>query len=118
LLLDDSDRERLFTRLKAGAAAGAISVEELERRVEVVARARTREEAVAAIADLPPEPVGPGDTASKPAAAGRRRGHGHADRPGPDWRATSERFRDPRSGQVMRVWEDPAGQRHYVPEQG
>jgi Domain of unknown function (DUF1707) len=117
VLLDDADRERLFTRLKAGAAAGAISVEELERRVEVVARARTREEAVAAVADLPPELVEHGDSVSRP-AAGRRHGHGHADRPGPDWRATSERFRDPRSGQVMRVWEDPAGQRHYVPEQG
>jgi hypothetical protein len=118
LLLDDSDRERLFTRLKANAAAGAISVEELERRVEVVARARTREEAVAAVADLPPERSEHDDAAKRPAAAGWRRGHGHADRPGPDWRATSERFRDPRSGQVMRVWEDPAGQRHYVPEKG
>ena len=117
MLLNDSDREQLFTRLKAGAAAGAITVEELERRVEVVARARTREEAVAAVADLPPELGEHGDAASR-TATGRRRGHGHADRPGPDWRATSERFRDPRSGQVMRVWEDPAGQRHYVPEQG
>ncbi|HEY2006160.1 MAG TPA: DUF1707 domain-containing protein [Solirubrobacteraceae bacterium] len=116
MLLDDSDREQLFTRLKASAAAGALSVEELERRVEVVARARTREEAVAAVADLPPELGEHGDAASRP-SVGRRRGHGHADRPGPDWRATSERFRDPRSGQVMRVWEDPAGQRHYVPEQ-
>ncbi|MDQ6834624.1 MAG: hypothetical protein M3016_00370 [Actinomycetota bacterium] len=30
--------------------------------------------------------------------------------------ATVERFRDPRSGRVMRVWEDAAGTRHYVPD--
>ncbi len=51
-----------------------------------------------------------------PARARGRRGHGHSDQPGPGWRATAERFRDPRSGQIMRVWEDADGQRHYVPD--
>ncbi len=32
------------------------------------------------------------------------------------WQPTAERFRDPRSGEVMRVWQDSAGGRHYVPE--
>ncbi|MGA9858292.1 MAG: hypothetical protein WBQ18_10555, partial [Solirubrobacteraceae bacterium] len=56
---------------------------------------------------------------AEPAAAEQRRprwgrGHGDADAPQPDWRATDERFRDPRSGRVMRVWEDAGGGRHYV----
>jgi hypothetical protein len=37
--------------------------------------------------------------------------------PGPGWVPTSERFRDPTTGAVMRVWLDPADQsRHYVPD--
>ncbi|MGH9066940.1 MAG: hypothetical protein ACRD0J_05570, partial [Acidimicrobiales bacterium] len=34
------------------------------------------------------------------------------------WQPTSEVFRDPASGQVMRVWVDPADNdaRHYLPE--
>ena len=32
----------------------------------------------------------------------------------PDWRPTAERFRDPRTNRVMRVWEDAGGARHYV----
>jgi hypothetical protein len=32
------------------------------------------------------------------------------------WRPTNERFRDPKTNRVMRVWEDPAGTRHYVPD--
>jgi hypothetical protein len=109
VLLDDRDREKLFERLSRHAAAGRLDVAELERRVEAVAGARTREEAAAVLSDLPPLP----DDAP-PAGARRRRGHGHADTPQPDWRPTNERFRDPRTDRVMRVWEDAGGQRHYV----
>jgi hypothetical protein len=121
VLLSDADREGLFARLKANATAGTISMEELERRVDVVARAQTRAEAGAAVDDLPPalpDLAGGITEASGPGRARGGRGHAHADLPGRDWRATSERFRDPRSGQVMRVWEDPLGQRHYVPDDG
>jgi DUF1707 SHOCT-like domain len=111
MLLSDSDRDELFERLNRHAAAGTLTLEELERRVELVARAQTREEVVAATGDLPPLP---GDQA--PERARWRRGHGDADRPHADWRPTSERFRDPRSNRVMRVWEDAAGARHYVPD--
>jgi hypothetical protein len=46
-----------------------------------------------------------------------RRGHGHADQPAAGWIPTDERFRDPTSRAVMRVWIDPADQsRHYIPE--
>jgi uncharacterized protein DUF1707 len=109
VLLDDDDRERLFERLSRHAAAGRLDFAELERRVEAVAAARTREQAAAALADLPPLPGDP-----LPARAHRRRGHGHADAAEADWRPTNERFRDPRTNRVMRVWEDPAGRRHYV----
>jgi Domain of unknown function (DUF1707) len=112
--LGDADREQLFQRLSRHAAEGHLDVAELERRVGVVAAAATREEAAVAFADLPPlagEPSGP--------AGGRPRwgrGHGDADAPGPGWRPTSERFRDPGTNRIMRVWEDAGGVRHYVPD--
>jgi hypothetical protein len=111
MLLSDADREQLFERLKRHAAAGTLTVDELERRVELVAGARTREEAVAATSDLPPLPGDP-----RPARARWGRGHGDAERPRAEWNPTSERFRDPRTNRVMRVWEDAAGARHYVPD--
>jgi hypothetical protein len=109
--LSDSDRELLFEKLNRHAAAGRFDLDELERRVEAIAVAQTREQASAVMADLP---ALPGDPA--PARASWRRGHGDADAPGVDWRPTDERFRDPRSNRVMRVWEDAAGARHYVPD--
>jgi hypothetical protein len=46
-----------------------------------------------------------------------RAGHGESSAPGPGWVATGERFRDPTSGRVMRVWVDAvSGARHYVPD--
>ncbi len=111
MLLSDSDREQLFERLKRHAAAGAITLDELERRVEAIAGAQTREQAAAVTADLPPLPGDP-----PPARARWRRGHGDADAPRADWRPTGERFRDPRTNRVMRVWEDARGGRHYVPD--
>jgi hypothetical protein len=110
--LGDADREQLFERLSRHAAEGHLDVQELERRVGVVAAAKTREEAADAFADLPAlagEPSAP--------AGGRPRwgrGHGDADAPRAGWRPTTERFRDPRTNRVMRVWEDGAGNRHYV----
>ena len=36
---------------------------------------------------------------------------------GAGWLATRERFRDPGTQRIMRVWVDPAsGERHYVPD--
>lgn len=110
--LGDADREQLFARLSRYAAEGHIDLEELERRVGIVAAATTREEAAPALADLPAlagDPAAPGNVRPR-----WGRGHGDADAPGADWRPTSERFRDPRTNRVMRVWEDAAGNRHYV----
>lgn len=54
--------------------------------------------------------------ASKPAPERGRR-HGQAPASGTGWVRTSERFRDPTTGKIMRVWIDPEDQsRHYVPE--
>ncbi len=108
--LSDQEREALFEQLSRHAAAGRLDVAELERRVAAVAHAQTREEAAAVLADLPPL------TASAPPAGRprRRRGHGEVDTVQPDWSPTAERFRDPRTGLVMRVWVDTGGGRHYV----
>jgi hypothetical protein len=110
--LGDRDREQLFDRLSRHAAEGRLDLDELERRVAVVSAATTREEAAAVLADLPPLA---GESPAPSRARPRRgRGHGDADSPRADWRPTAERFRDPRTNRVMRVWEDPAGARHYV----
>jgi hypothetical protein len=112
--LGDDDREQLFDRLSRHAAAGHLDTDELERRVAVVAGASTHEEAAPAFADLPPLPGDPpAQTSGRPRWG---RGHGDADAPGAGWRPTSERFRDPRTNRIMRVWEDAGGVRHYVPD--
>ncbi len=114
MLLSDADREPFYEALKRHAAEGRIDVAELERRVTLVALADTHEGAAEALAGLPP--LAP----SIPAAPSRRprwgRGHGEAERPQPDWHPTGERFRDPRTQAVLRVWVDAAGARHYVAE--
>lgn len=44
------------------------------------------------------------------------RRHGEAPGPEPGWTPTAEVFRDPGSERLMRVWTDPSGGRHYLPE--
>ena len=114
MLLSDSDREALYAALKRHHAEGRIDVAELERRVTLVAQADTHEVAAEALAGLPR--LAP----SVPAPQSRRprwgRGHGEAEKPQPDWHPTGERFRDPRTQAVLRVWVDAAGARHYVAE--
>jgi len=112
--LGDAEREQLYDRLTRHAAAGRLDVEELERRVALVAAAQTREQAAVALADLPPLAADPPPGASSRPSWGR--GHGDADAPRADWRPTAERFRDPKTNRVMRVWEDAGGGRHYVAE--
>ena len=117
-LVSDADRERLIALLREHYAAGLFGLDELDRRVGTVLGAQFLDEAAAAVADLPA--IAPGTVAAgsaPPRRARRRRGHGHADQPAAGWVPTSERFRDPSTSMVMRVWVDPADQsRHYVPE--
>jgi hypothetical protein len=118
LSFSDADREQLFARLSAHAAADHIDLDELERRIARVTEARTRDAALAVIADLPALPAegSGGGSGAVPGRARWGRGHGEAQAPHGDWRPTAERFRDPRTGQIMRVWLDASSARHYVPE--
>ena len=113
MLLSDADRELLYETLKRHAAEGRLSVEELERRVAAVAMAEDRETAATVVADLPPLPGESQPPSGRPRWG---RGHGDADSPAADWQPTGERFRDPRTNGVMRVWVDSGGGRHYVPD--
>ena len=124
-LASDADRERLVALLREHYAVGLFGLDELDRRVGVVLSAQYLDEAAAAVADLPgPAGTGTAGTAiAGPRGAGpprrprRRRGHAHADQPAAGWIPTNERFRDPSTSTVVRVWVDPADQsRHYVPE--
>jgi len=129
-LIGDADRDRITGLLREHYAAGRISLDELRRRAGVVLRAAYADEAAAALADLPPVAAaagtgtaGPGGSrgsgGSTPGSRGwRGRGrHAQTAEPQPGWVPTPERFRDPSSGTIMRVWTDPAdGSRHYVPD--
>jgi hypothetical protein len=118
-LLGDSERDQLVSVLREHYAAGRLSLDELRRRAELVYASAYLDEAQAALGELP---AIAGAVAAPPGSAPRqgwprRRGHAHADRPETGWTRTEERFRDPSSGQIMRVWIDPAdGARHYVPD--
>jgi hypothetical protein len=112
--LTDAEREPLYTRLSDYAARGHIDLPELERRVAVVANAETQVQAADAFAGLPPLAT---SADPEPRQAPWFGSHGDAAAPGPGWKPTGERFRDPRTKRVMRVWEDLSGQRHYVPDE-
>ncbi len=117
-LVGEADRERLVARLREHYAQGELELDDLSHRVGIVLAARHADEAAAAVADLPPL-TGPAAAGSGPAARPRRRGHAQAATPGTGWVPTDERFRDPTSQAIMRVWIDPADEsRHYVPESG
>ena len=119
-LITEAERERLVARLREHYARGELELDDLSRRVEVVLAATYLEQAAAAVADLP-QLDGPaaGPAAPGPARRPRRRGHAQAARPGAGWVRTSERFRDPTSGVIMRVWVDPSTDpetRRYLPD--
>jgi hypothetical protein len=123
-LAADADRERLVALLREHYAVGLFGLDELDRRVGLVLSAQYLDEMAAAVADLPGAPAsglpasgGPASGGPAPRPARRRRGHAHADQPAAGWIPTSERFRDPSTRTIMRVWIDPADHsRHYVPE--
>jgi DNA-binding CsgD family transcriptional regulator len=111
----DADRERLVALLREHYAAGRLDLDDLRHRVGAVLAAANAGQAMVALADLPPTGV-PGMP-----GAGRRRGsrgrHAQTSEPEPGWMPTAERFRDPSSGVIMRVWIDPSDEsRHYVPD--
>jgi len=110
----EADRERLLALLREHFAQGELDSAEFDRRVGLVLTATYLDEAAAAVTDL--KPTGPSTAAPDPVR--RRRGHAQAATPAAGWIPTDERFRDPTTRAVMRVWIDPADQsRHYVPDQ-
>ena len=121
-LLGDTERDRLVAVLREHYAAGRLSMDELRRRAEIVFAAAYLNEAEGALAELPAiaaegtgarRDAGRGPRRSRP----RRGGHAESASPAPGWVRTTERFRDPSSGVIMRVWVDPADDsRHYVPD--
>ena len=118
MLIGDPERERLSAILRDHYADGRLTLEELRRRAEIVLAASYQDEADQALVGLPVIASGTA-VAAQPPRRGllSRRGHAEAARPAPGWVETAERFRDPSSGQIMRVWIDPDdGSRHYVPD--
>ena len=115
----DSDRERLLSLLREYYAQGQLDLDDLSHRVGIVLASTYTDEAVAAVSDLPLL-SGLGRTESAPARrgrAGQRRRHAQRMEPGSGWVPTPERFRDPSTGAITRVWIDPADlSRHYIPE--
>jgi len=119
VLLGDPERDRFVAVLREHYAAGRLSLDELRRRAEIVLAAAYRDEAEEALAELP---LAVGGDAVPGSAQGRQRGrpsrrHAETASAAPGWVPTAERFRDPSSGVIMRVWVDPAdSSRHYVPD--
>jgi DUF1707 SHOCT-like domain len=120
--IGDRERERLLVILREHFAAGRLTLDEVRRRTEVVVSATYADEADSALAELPAIAVMTAEAGDGPPPARRgglfaRRGHAEVARPAPGWVRTAERFRDPSSGTIMRVWLDPAdGSRHYAPD--
>jgi len=93
----------------------------MSRRVGIVLASAYSDEAAVAVTDLPPLPrVASSEPSPARASRGRlgqRRRHAQRLEPDAGWVPTPERFRDPSTRMIMRVWIDPADlSRHYVPE--
>jgi len=120
-LVSEADRERLLGLLREHYARGQLDLGEMSRRVGIVLASAYSDEAAVAVTDLPPLPrVASGEPSPARASRGRlgqRRRHAQRSEPDAGWVPTPERFRDPSTRTIMRVWIDPADlSRHYVPE--
>lgn len=113
--LTEPDRERLIAVLREHFALGHFEVAEFTDRVGVLLAAESGDQAAAVLYGLPRLPA---DTASAPARPRRAKGrHAQVAAAESGWVPTRERFRDPSSGVIMRVWVDPTREsRHYVPD--
>jgi Domain of unknown function (DUF1707) len=120
-LVSEADREQLLVLLREHYARGQLDLEEMSRRVGVVLVSTYSDEAAAAVTDLPPlGRMASGEPSPDRASRGRpgqRRRHAQRAQPDAGWVPTPERFRDPSTRAIVRVWIDPADMsRHYVPE--
>jgi DUF1707 SHOCT-like domain len=120
-VVSEADRERLLSLLREHYARGQLDLAEMSRRVGVVLAAAYSDEAAAAVTDLPllAGSGGPAPARASRGRIGQRRRHAQRMEPDAGWVPTPERFRDPSTRAIMRVWIDPADlSRHYVPEDG
>lgn len=109
----DAARDRLAEALGRHYAEGRLSTAELDECLRRVYSDCSHAQAATVLADLPE--LSESDSRSRRRWWGRR--HGEAGNPRVGWLPTTERFRDPASGRIMRVWLDPLdNQRHYVAE--
>jgi hypothetical protein len=120
-LVSDADREHLLGLLREYYARGQLALDEMSQRVGVVLASTYSDEAAAAVTDLPllspPASSEPSPDRASRGRPGQRRRHAQRAKPGAGWVPTPERFRDPSTRAIMRVWIDPADlSRHYVPE--
>ena len=120
-VLSEAGRERLLSLLREHYARGLLDLDEMSRRVGVVLAAAYSDQAAAAVTDLPlldaASSAGPAAGRASRGRPGQRRRHAQRAEPDPGWVPTPERFRDPSTRAIVRVWVDPADlSRHYVPE--
>ena len=98
------------------AAAAALGRHYTEDRIDADELSRRLDLAYAGEADAALEGLPPLDPLPERKRRWGRR-HGESGVADPAWMPTKERFIDPSTQRVMRVWVDPADHsRHYVPE--
>ena len=109
LRVGDPEREHAVLQLRRHLLDGRLEMEEFAERVGVAYEAKTQTDLDRAMSGLPALPI--------EVEASRNRRHGEVDLPAIGWHPTSERFRDPSTGRIMRVWVDPGdASRHYIAE--
>jgi Domain of unknown function (DUF1707) len=118
-IASDADRERLLYLLREHYVQGQLDLDDMSQRVGIVLGSTYTDEAASAVSDLPLlRGLAPTDVApARRGRVGQRRRHAQRMEPGPGWVPTPERFRDPSTRAITRVWVDPADlSRHYIPE--
>jgi len=111
-VVSEADRERLLGLLREHYAQGQLDLDEMSRRVGIVLALAYSDEAAAAATDL--QLLGRTGSGEPPTRAsrgrlGQRRRHAQQAEPGAEWVPTPERFRDPSTHAIVRVWIYPAG---------
>jgi len=109
----DADRERALALLQRAFADGRLSEDELRARIDRVLHA-TSQQALTELTHDVAAPSSPPSTSSKSSSPHKGRHGEHGDTDG--LRPTDERFRDPSTKRVMRVWLTASGERRYLPD--
>ena len=109
LRIGDPEREHAVLQLRRHLLDGRLEMEEFAERVGAAYEAKTQADLDKAMTGLPALPI--------EVEQSKNRRHGEVDLPAIGWHPTSERFRDPSTGRIMRVWVDRGdASRHYVAE--